>query len=249
MRIQSRRRGPGTRNNLMKQVKQMKPMKQQIDPTPPLASEAPVVIAATATDSARPAKLGLAGLDAHQRFLVGEVAVLAWSGSVQRANLYGAHVGLYDQDKARFREDVITFLDTSVIPFYVSPVSESEHVKHLRRLVKFANGCGSALFRFEYNWGIAQKLLNLYLKYLWSLGLIAEPPHCPVDSIVLSKTTLRTSVKWTQLADVQGYRQAIAALRTRTLKDGFHSLARWELQRGFARRMARGRTHAPLAIP
>ena len=37
------------------------------------------------------------------------------------------------------------------------------------------------------NFGISQKMLNLYLKYQWCLGNIKEPPHFPVDRIIQEK--------------------------------------------------------------
>jgi hypothetical protein len=211
-------------------------------------SECTAKIAPVTGNCALPAKRGLTGLDAHERFLVREFTIQAWSGSVQHSGLYAKEIELHDPARGRFREDMIAFLDHNVVPFYRLPVTESEHIRHLRRLVWFANRSGGALFRARYNWGLAQKLLNLYLKYLWSLGLIAPPPHCPVDSIVLSKTTLKGSVKWTQLTDMQAYQRAIAAIRARATKDGYHSIAEWELERGFSRRVARGRKLIP-ALP
>jgi hypothetical protein len=48
--------------------------------------------------------------------------------------------------------------------------------------------------------GLAQKALNLYLKYLWCLGEIHEPPHCPLDSIVLGQVPGCKDVRWTLIA-------------------------------------------------
>jgi hypothetical protein len=73
------------------------------------------------------------------------------------------------------------------------------------RTVIFGNICKGKI-----NFGIAQKMLNLYLKYMWSLGNIQEPPHFPVDRIIqiklirTSQTTRDYPIKieaWTQFDD------------------------------------------------
>ncbi len=53
------------------------------------------------------------------------------------------------------------------------------------------------LFGNGFRVGIAQKALNLYLKYLWCLGKITEPPHCPFDSIIISE--IKCNIKWTEM--------------------------------------------------
>ncbi len=75
---------------------------------------------------------------------------------------------------------------------------------------------------------MAQKLLNLYLKYLWCMGHVAEPPHCPVDRIILAETTLRDRLNWTKITTREQYMSAINALRQVATAQG-QSLAVWEL--------------------
>ena len=79
-----------------------------------------------------------------------------------------------------------------------------------------------------YKIGVAQKLLNLQLKYLWCLGLAAEPPHCPIDRVVIGKSSLRNQVAWTQITDIDEYRRVILALKALADQVG-QSLASWEL--------------------
>jgi len=63
----------------------------------------------------------------------------------------------------------------------------------------------------NYRYGVAEKLLNLALKYYWCLGHIPTPPHCPVDRIVIEKTHLRGRVNWTEIKDEPQYRGVIEA--------------------------------------
>lgn len=78
-----------------------------------------------------------------------------------------------------------------------------------------------------YNIGIAQKLLNLQLKYLWCAGFIGVPPHCPVDRIIISKTYLRDRFNWTQIDGISEYQKAIEAIRSVAQHK---SIAVWELE-------------------
>ncbi|MBN3196976.1 hypothetical protein [Pectobacterium versatile] len=64
-----------------------------------------------------------------------------------------------------------------------------------------------------YKFGVAQKLLNLLLKYLWCLGNIPEPPYCPVDRIILEKTSFRGKVNWTIITRTSEYQRAICAIK------------------------------------
>jgi hypothetical protein len=43
--------------------------------------------------------------------------------------------------------------------------------------------------------GTAQKALNLYLKYLWCLGEIKTPPHCPFDRGIIQMLPVSERVK------------------------------------------------------
>jgi hypothetical protein len=79
-----------------------------------------------------------------------------------------------------------------------------------------------------YKYGVAQKLLNLALKYYWCLGLIKEPPHCPVDKIVIDMTVFRGKVNWTQILTEREYLDIISAIMALAEKENC-SIAQWEL--------------------
>lgn len=169
-------------------------------------------------------------LDSHQRFIYRDVTILAWGASVQRAKLYNPALPRKDRDSDKFRTDVLTFIETSLLPKYETKCSEDNHVQNIQCLVDFGTTAGGNLLGSDgYKFGIAQKLLNLLLKYLWCLGHIAEPPHCPVDRIVLAKTTLRDKLNWTEIKTAAKYNEAISAIRE-VAKTANLSLPEWELQ-------------------
>jgi hypothetical protein len=71
--------------------------------------------------------------------------------------------------------------------------------------------------------GTSQKAFNLYLKFLWRLGYIPAPPHCPVDGVILRSAGISGS--WTQSNSSAEYLRWINALRQHA---GPKSLAEWE---------------------
>ena len=96
---------------------------------------------------------------------------------------------------------------------------------------------GAILRGGRYRYSSAQKLLNLYLKYQWCLGHVAEPPHCPVDRIVLSMTSLKNKANWTEIDSRHEYMQLIDAIREQADRDGL-SIAAWEMT-NYRRRQSR----------
>ena len=75
------------------------------------------------------------------------------------------------------------------------------HCENIENLITYANSADTdVLGENRYKYGVAQKLLNLALKYYWCLGEIKEPPHCPVDKIVIDQTVFRGRVNWTQIS-------------------------------------------------
>ncbi len=162
-----------------------------------------------------------------QEFIVSELWILSWNASVQRANLYKASTK--EKDRISFREKIITYISHEILPEYDSTVSEKEHEKKIQEISQQGTKYGSDILRpIGYKIGVAQKLLNLQLKYMWCLGVISEPPHCPVDRIMINKTELKDMVNWTEIVDIKTYRQVISAMKKAATPTGL-KLAQWEL--------------------
>lgn len=82
----------------------------------------------------------------------------------------------------------------------------------------------SFLFNGRFRIGIAQKLVNLHLKYLWVADVISEPPHCPLDGIVRDLAGI--NYNWTRNDSISEYKDAITSLRKIATP---RSLSAWEL--------------------
>lgn len=163
----------------------------------------------------------------QEDFMRDNIQMLSWNASVQRAHLYNP--GVSESDRVRMKEDMFRLLETDIVSSYRVACTESAHLENIGRLVQKGSGFGSSiLVGGQYRYGVAQKLLNLYLKYLWCMGRVVEPPHCPVDRIILAKTTLRDRLNWTKITTREQYMSAINALRQVATAQG-QSLAVWEL--------------------
>jgi hypothetical protein len=107
---------------------------------------------------------------------------------------------------------------------YNQPVSDQTHCDNIERVaVALTRNFKSILVGERLRFGTSQKAFNLYLKFQWRLGIIPQPPHCPVDGVVLRSAHL--SGYWTKSDSVAEYMDWITALRAITAQA---TLAEWE---------------------
>ena len=166
------------------------------------------------------------------KFIITELLVLAWAASVQRAKLY---IEKSDSAKSsiavtKFREEVIKFLRRDIIPKYKYGCTEEQHYKNIEALIAHANKIDPGILCGQgYKYGVAQKLLNLALKYYWCLGFISEPPHCPIDRIIISKTKYKGKINWTKILKRSEYEEVINEVKALAQREGL-SIPQWELK-------------------
>ena len=164
------------------------------------------------------------------QFIVNELWILAWAASVQRAKLYKKDMDPTSKEVSKFREDIIRFLSEKIIPKYANGCSEEQHYKNIDDLIAYVNKVyPGILTQSGYKYGVAQKLLNLALKYYWCLGLVQEPPHCPIDRIIINKTKHNGKINWTQITERAQYEKIIKEIRVLAEKKSL-SIPMWELE-------------------
>jgi hypothetical protein len=166
-------------------------------------------------------------MNAKHGYLVKELWISAWNASVQDSDLYRKGLKPSSENTRIFRETLIRYPSSEVIPRYGKDgITEEQHYGHIDDVVAFANKIGeTVLGPAGYKYGVAQKLLNLILKYYWCLGEVADPPHCPVDRIVINKTRHRGK-NWTQITRRAEYQMIIEDIKRLA---GSQSIAMWEL--------------------
>lgn len=173
------------------------------------------------------------------KFLHGEILTLTLNGGLGRGYVYKN--GINEIERNSFHN----FL-RSEFPIFIQRNYQNNNIddeQHCRVIDEFSNlitqKFHAILLRDRLRIGITQKLINLYLKYLWRLCQMAnwqttEPPHCPFDSIIIGKLKNYNPnlLPYTQCDSLNQYMDYVKAARL-CIKEEFGnramSIAQWEL--------------------
>lgn len=161
-------------------------------------------------------------------FILEEVWLLSTLGAFQRANIYLPTTS--EKDKKIFRSSLLKFIDENLIELYENGVTEREHILNINSISNFSTKFKDILNNGKINFGVSQKLLNLYLKYLWCLEEIPTPPHFPVDSIIQTKLGIKKIDPWTKFVNAASYISIIAVAEKKRIELEIESLALLELE-------------------
>jgi hypothetical protein len=166
-----------------------------------------------------------------QSFLHYEIWILSFGGAFQRSGVYST---TSETERTKFRKELRTYIEDTILPQYKNAVSEEQHIANLLNIVEYSTKFKNILNNGKLNLGISQKLLNLVLKYLWCLGEIKTPPHFPVDRIIQQKIKNKPLINWTGITQIEEYLKIIRLAEVLAKKEKM-SLAQWELE-SFSRR-------------
>lgn len=146
--------------------------------------------------------------------------------SLQRNKTY--RHGVSHLERANFRHQWLDLLLELAKPYTKTQSDEShvERIKHISDVMttKHSNILEDKRFRI----GTAQKSFNLLLKFQWCFGLIPEPPHCPVDKVILLEVKCYDS--WTKNDCIKKYQSWIQRIKEAADKQNL-SLAEWEYRK------------------
>jgi len=161
----------------------------------------------------------------QKKFMDDEIWILTFGGGFQRAGVYKK--GTTGAQKNEIRTHIKEYVRKLVESSYARKCPSSE--VHSEIISKFCSDISSKFKKIlrgeRLRIGIGQKILNLYLKYLWCLRVIPKPPHCPFDRIIIKKLGL--DVSWTKFDDIKIYNKLVDAANE---KAGPKSLSDWELE-------------------
>ena len=167
----------------------------------------------------------------QSEFLKGEIQFLTLQAALSTRNrdfpVYAK--GVSSSKRTQFRKRLVEILDRVAINYIPGNVSLEDHCYYLRRLSRAmkSRGFSKLLHGDTFRVGVAQKALNLYLKYLWCLGEIDEPPHCPFDNFVIRELKDCEEINWTEFDDIKTYKYLVQQAE---VEAGELSLAEWELR-------------------
>ena len=169
-------------------------------------------------------------------FLDQETFTLTLNGAIGRNKTYREDID--EGSKRKFRKSLQCWLFDRVGEYGAERVGEERHLANIDRLSStVSENHGDILLGGTFRIGAAQKALNLYLKYCWARGIVLEPPHCPIDSIVLGEIEkcasgaacrICSEVTWTKIRRMHEYVHFVEKAKAQAAEAGL-SLARWEL--------------------
>ena len=140
----------------------------------------------------------------------------------------------FAQKCADFRSTLKSELRNLAKGYSSRDLEDEPHIQNIRDLAsRLKQSYAEVLNEDELRFGIAQKAVNMYLKYLWCANLDIRPPHCPFDYGIIAALKLNANFehKWT-FAHEDDYREwvrlAKVAAEARGFK-GFRALSEWEL--------------------
>lgn len=160
-------------------------------------------------------------------FINNEIWTLIFGAAFQRANVYK----IINDDilKQDFKKATRQYIEKSVLPKYKrGKVKDEAHIASIQAISDFTSKYSKLLKGGKLNFGISQKLLNLYLKYLWCQNKLGEPPHFPVDRRIQERLNYAPVISWTQMTNVEDYMRIITFARE-NLKSKYNSIAEMEL--------------------
>jgi hypothetical protein len=160
-----------------------------------------------------------------EKFLRYDFQTMSIFAALGRSNTYSASAT--EQEKNAFRSALRKKLD-ELSKAYITAVSDETHLSNITNLSDDLTAEFSrCLERGRLRIGIAQKALNLYLKYLWCANLIVRPPHCPFDSIVIRRFPDCRDLSWTSIDSMEEYNRLVNAAKQLSQEQ---NIAQWELE-------------------
>lgn len=147
-----------------------------------------------------------------KQFLHNEIWTLTFGAGFQRANVYKKECS--DKQKSEFKTSLRNYIQTEIYPTYLKTgISDDEHIQNIYALSKHSEQFASILQNGRINFGVSQKLLNLYLKYRWCMEDIPAPPHFPVDRRIQENIRYPHISAWTKFNDHEKYMKIINYVR------------------------------------
>ena len=178
-----------------------------------------------------------------KEFIIDECLLFSIQAGVQTRNknypVYTHRNNLPEKDRTNYnpgeslKNEIHDFLKSYVLEINRIGVSEENHCNKIAELADHLTQKHNAiLHQNRFRIGIAQKIINLFLKYMWAMGEINEPCHCPIDGIVkkliLERNNSIQLTDWTQLDSMDEYQLYITAIKE-ICNEKKQTIAQWEL--------------------
>ncbi|MGD1041804.1 MAG: hypothetical protein ABR913_01935 [Sedimentisphaerales bacterium] len=175
----------------------------------------------------------------HDEFLINEFVQFSIQAGFATRN---EDFPIYDFESLKFTlqnaKAMKGEIRSQLISYYkklcAASVSEKEHKKRIKSLSYVITSRYKAmLHNGRFRIGVSQKILNLFLKYLWSADLTMEPHHCPFDNVIKRKIQKYAGgdglTDWTELTTMKEYDAYVSSVREAANREQM-SIAEWEMK-------------------
>lgn len=126
-------------------------------------------------------------------FVEDQILTNSINAAFQRAKVYDNQTASTDPNRTLLRAKLAELL-SDLAKQYTNVITEDSHKNNIGKIADDLTAAfqGKELLqKGRFRIGIAQKALNLYLKYLWCLDKIPAPPHCPFDFGIIGALALQ----------------------------------------------------------
>jgi len=169
-----------------------------------------------------------------KRFIIYELGLLTMKAAFStRDNRYPIYnIEIKDQHKKPAKELFRQVLN-EVETIYVESISSKDHDQYIEDTAnRLSDEIGEDyLHNGRFRVGVAQKLINMHLKYLWCAGIINEPPHCPIDGRIrdiVKQDYPAFDYDWISNDSIDEYKNALETINQLAINKG-ETYAQWEL--------------------
>ncbi len=157
------------------------------------------------------------------------IAEIVWTGvkqgGFQRSRIYKKDSNIREEEKKGLRDHIKEFCFINLYKSQMK-ISEKELIEIINNLAKSVQEKYKLILNEEeLKFGNSQKFVNLYLKLLWVLDQIEEPPHFPVDRLI--QRGFKTIRSWTSMSEDE-YLEVIKIAKQKAKQKNL-TLANWEL--------------------
>ncbi len=154
------------------------------------------------------------------------------NSSVCRSSAYSDKIS--KKQKKEFKDFWKEYLKDIIYPKYIQPQTLEEYIKDIIEFQRIMNEKFYPYFQHKnftddpgFRIAHAQKSISVFLKHLWCIDLIQEPPMCPIDRTVLRE--IGESSAWTKLNDINEYRRIVGIIKEQA-EQREESICEWELR-------------------
>jgi hypothetical protein len=173
-----------------------------------------------------------------KRFVIEQGLISSINAAVRRVGIYRKKKGMnkkaFDHEKEKMRKAFAKAIIKAANKIKTAQGDRKNILDEAIESVTKKIKCYKIFKQGQPSFGVAQKAVNLFLKYLWCLDIFKQPPHCPIDSQILKEIKWNspkkhgTAKKWSTFSkkDYEGAISDIEKVRNESKKS---SIATWEL--------------------